>query len=488
MNYAYKRSALVLAVLAGAMACGGNDYLTGPGLTISPNSPTVATKEQFLATVAASQQSQEEGQLARIATMFTQQMSGVGRQQKTMQGYAVTEADVSSYFSRTYTGGGLLDIRKAETMGAAAGDSSFAGIAMVYEALMVGRAASIWGDIPLSEAVGDSVSPHLDPQEQVYVTVQAKLDTAILWIPKSTGANTGPGGVDLVYSGDRTKWVAAANTLKARYYMHWAEAQATGGASATAATVACGGSCITKARDAAALGIKLAANDFRTFHSGASTEWNFWYQFMVVSRAGDLGAGQTLIDTLKNRRTANGDQRIKAYFDSVTVGATFDFRGGDRNGNLAAGNFSQLSATRLGQGYRQPIISAAETYGLLAEAESRLGNDANALAALNNAKAQSAAQNAVTVPAAVGLVGAALLREIKAEEYIGKFQTIEVWNDYKRNCYPVLTPAGTATEVPGRLQYGSGERSTNPNIPSVAAQPARNRNDPKGCSDPTHAT
>ncbi len=166
---------------------------------------------------------------------------------------------------------------------------------------------------------------------------------------------------------------------------------------------------------------------------------------------------------------------------------TFVFRGGDRNGAVSAGAFSTLSTTRIGQGYRQPIISAAENFGLLAEAEARLGNDAGALVALNQAKAASAAQNGVPVPpAAAGLSGAALLTEIKAEEWIAKFQTIEVWNDYKRNCYPRLAPAGSNTDIPGRLLYGSAERATNPNVPAVSAQPARNHNDPKACSDSTH--
>lgn len=484
MNRLFSRNAVAIALVAGSVGC--KDYLTGPNLTVSPNSPVTATKEQFFAAVAASQQSQEEGQLARWANMFTQEMAGIGRQQKTYQGYSVTEGDVTGYFSRTYTGGGLVDVRQAEALGVAQGDSSFAGVAMVYEALMMGRAASLWGDIPYSEAVSNVVSPKLDLQEQVYAAVQAKLDTAVLWIPKTTGTNTGVGGVDLVYGGNRAKWVAAANTLKARYYMHWAEPQAVGGSSATAASTACGGNCLTKARAAATVGIQTAADDFRTYHSTVSTEWNFWYQFIVVNRSGDLGAGQTLIDSLKARRVATGDQRIRAYFDSVAVTGGFDFRGGDRNGTTSPGNVSTLSATRLAQGYRQPIISAAENFGLMAEADARLGNDALALTELNQAKAASAAQNGVTVPAAPLLVGAALLREIKAEEWIAKFQTIEVWNDYKRNCFPKLTPAGTNTDIPGRLLYGSAERSTNPNIPAVADQPLRNRNDPKPCSDPTH--
>jgi starch-binding outer membrane protein, SusD/RagB family len=473
-----------LLLLVAAAGC--SDWLTGPGLTISPNSPVQASKEQLFAAVQTSQESQEEGNLARWASMFTQQMAGVGRQHATFQVYSITEQDVSSYFSRTYTGGGLVDVRQVQQVAKDQGDSTFAGIAMVYEALMIGRAASIWGDIPYSEAVGDVAQPKLDSQEQVYAAIQAKLDTAISWIPKTGGANAGPGAVDLVYAGDRAKWVAAANTLKARYYMHWVEAQLVGGSSGALATTACGGNCLQKAETAANAGIKSAANDFRTFHSANTTEWNFWYQFLVVARTGDVAAGGALVDTLKARRTTLGDQRVKAYYDSTLAGGVWDFRGANKDGT--GSNLSVLSATRLAQGFRQPIITATENFLLLAESQARQGSDATALTSLNSAKAAAATSNAVTVPPAGVLAGAALLREIKVEEWISLFQNIEAWNAYKRNCAPQLTPAGSNTDLPGRLLYGSGERNANPNIPSttVQSQTPRNKNDPKPCSDATH--
>ena len=477
----------ICAALFLAATNGCKDFLTGPGLTVNPNSPVTASKEQFLASVAASQQSLEEGGVAKALVSWAQQMTGIARQSLTAQLYGFTELDVSAQFTRTYGGGGLVDILQAERLAKVQGDSSFAGIAMVYEALMMGRAASMWGDIPYSEAAGSIATPKLDPQERVYAAIQAKLDTAVAWISKTGGANAGPGTTDLVYGGDRTKWTQAAYTLKARYAMHWVAAQLSGGTAL--ATIACGGDCLQKTVDAATAGLSSSANDFRTFHSTSSTEWNFWYNFLVVYRPGDYSAGGTLVDTLKARRTALGDKRVQAYFDSVIVGGLFDFRGANRNGVVPAGGtaFSVLSATRLAQGFRQPIVTAAENLLLLAEAQSRLGNDGPALVALNAAKAASAAANGVAVPPAGALSGAALLYEIKMEEWIVLFQNIEAWNAYKRNCVPRLTPAGTATDIPCRLQYGVDERNANPNIPDPASQPTRNRNDPKACSDPAHA-
>ena len=74
---------LTSGLLLALSLAGCSDWLTGPGLTISPNSPVKASKEQLFGAVQASQESQEEGNLARWAAMFTQQMAGVGRQHAT---------------------------------------------------------------------------------------------------------------------------------------------------------------------------------------------------------------------------------------------------------------------------------------------------------------------------------------------------------------------------------------------------------------------
>ncbi len=472
-------------VVPAALLVGCSDYLTGPGLTISPNDPTEGTIDQFFAAIVASQVTQQEGLLARLSGMFVQHFSGTGRQHKVMGAYSVTEGDIDEYFTRIYTGGGLVDLRKVQALAKELGDSTYAGITMFWEALSVGTAASLWGDIPYSEAVTDGISkPTLDPQEAVYHGVISKLDTAILWIAKTAGLNRGPQTSDLVYAGDRTKYVQAANTLKARLAMHWVEAQLVGGASATAATTACGGDCLTLARDAALLGIASNANNLNTYHGAPSAEWNIWHQFIVVERNGDIGAGKALVDTVKARRGA-GDQRVAAYFDSVSVGAgAFDFRGADQNG--IGTPFSTLSATRINPSFRQPLLTAAENSLILAEAQFRLGAAGPALTALNAARAFSAGQLAVAVPALGALSGTALLTAIKAEKWITMFQNIDAWSDYKRNCYPALTPATGATAIPGRLLYGENERQTNSNIPAVSQQPARNENDPKACNDPTH--
>ena len=57
------------------------------------------------------------------------------------------------------------------------------------------------------------------------------------------------------------------------------------------------------------------------------------------------------------------------------------------------------------------------------------------------------------------------------------FPNTEVWNDYRRTCYPNLAPASDSF-IPARLVYGTDERRANPNIPSPSQRPKRNQLDP----------
>ena len=95
--------------------------------------------------------------------------------------------------------------------------SCISGIAEVLEAMDIGFAADVWGDIPYAEAVGANTTPAFEPQMQVYTDLLTLLDKAIA----DMGAGgTGPAGHDLIYNGSAAKWIEAAHTLKARIYLH----------------------------------------------------------------------------------------------------------------------------------------------------------------------------------------------------------------------------------------------------------------------------
>jgi hypothetical protein len=166
MNRVTLNTALgVLLAATGALAC--NSFLSGPKLTENPNAPTTASRDQLFLSVQASQFIQLEGAMVRTACMWMQQCVGVDRQYLTLGTYQTVEDDFSGQFSRVYTGGGLLDIRKIEVSAEASGDQVYAAIAKIWEAYVMGTAADVWGNVPYSEAGTDVQYPHLDPQATV---------------------------------------------------------------------------------------------------------------------------------------------------------------------------------------------------------------------------------------------------------------------------------------------------------------------------------
>jgi hypothetical protein len=500
------RAGLALSLtLAGVTGC--KDWLTGPGKSENPNSPVSATAAQQLIAVQASAWTRLEGQLARNAAMYTQQMIGSNNQQLTYgTQYQYLETDVGGQMTGFYTGAGLIGLRNIQAYSKTAGDPFMEGIGKAWEGFTMGMAASIWGDLPYSEAVSTFTTPKLDPQLDIYNAIQLKLDTAITLLQgaPTTGACEAS---DVVYcaSGvtratEITRWVKAAHTMKARFYLHLAERN---GAAAYALALAQAQLGIDEVPTSVNNAIDgQGPGDFRSWHGTTlDQDGNIWAEFLT-SRL-DISAGNVMIQILKAHcPTCAGavDPRLSRYFDQ----AGGQYVGKDRNNNsvpagVAASNLN--TPVRRALAFRQPIVTWAENQMIIAEAAcapdvtvkptgktcTNAGGVAASLAAVNAVRAS------VGVPA-LAAYSATPLDDIITEKYIVQFQNIDVWNDYKRTCLPsTILPSGTATEVPGRIVYAQGERNANANIPAPNVYPAgtsaaavgspfRNWNDPNSCS------
>ena len=453
-----------LSLVVGAAAC--TSFLTDSTASTDPNNPATVTTAQLFTAVQAAQFIAQEGNPAFLTCLFMQQCQGVGGRFVSQESeYTITNATANAEFAGVYGGGGLLDIKTIESRSDAAGDLQYKGIAEVWEALVIGTAADVWGDIPYREAAGDAAHPAFDPQLQVYDDVEAKLDQAITDLG---GAGPGPGANDFVYGGDVAKWKAAAYTLKARYFLHQVEAR--------------GSSKYQDAIDAATNGIATHAGDFLTFHTTATFERNVWYQFQVNSGFGDdIVAGATLVNIMN----AQSDPRRAQYFGKTPNG---NYGGVDINGGVGPNGVSGLKGTRNDPGFRQPIVTSDENSLILAEANFVLHGAAAAQPFLD----QERSSNGLSPITAT-------LQSIMTEKYIALFQNVEVWSDYKRTCLPALQPFNNPSfggQIPGRLYYGSAEENTNTNTPSSAEQLQhggdvvsgagisgfRNPNDPNPCT------
>lgn len=116
--------AIASIVVAGVMV-GCGDYLSGPKLSDDPNKQqTVRTPNQYFIPVQANTWFFQEGQVARFAAIWHQQMAGTQRQFSSFDVYTVGEADLEGEWSSVYTGGGIIDARKLQAAAAAISDST----------------------------------------------------------------------------------------------------------------------------------------------------------------------------------------------------------------------------------------------------------------------------------------------------------------------------------------------------------------------------
>jgi hypothetical protein len=399
------------------------------------------------------------GDLARITSMFMQSMAGVGNQYQVFDKYSL-DASTNGDFTTPYGGAGLIDLKRVEADARASGDKTMLGIALTMKAWLLSVTADIWGDEPYTEAAQPDQfpTPKYDPQQVVYDSLQNALSDAIANLGAGTGA--GPSAAELVYKGDRAKWTALAHTLKARLYLHVAERDP---------------SAYAKALAEANQGISSNAGDYVTVQTSTAGEQNDWYQFQVVgSRTSYMRAGAFGVNLLTN----TNDPRLNELYQKSTSATTIV---GATPGQSLTSAMGNVSAKRLADTYGQPLVTYNENLLIKAEALFKAGNTQAALDTLN--KERAAWGTAVNWHSAITLApiaGPVTLEQIMNEKYIVLFQNIESWNDYKRTCFPKLTPGNGAVAIPARLLYPTSERQTNgANVP---ADPVRNWNDPNACS------
>jgi len=437
-NY-LRRIALAALVVSSAAAC--KDFLSGGELSNDPNRPQVVTNRNIFVGIQSATWALFSSDLSRLSGLFTQQLLGAQSQYIPLYQYAIDENATGGFHSALYGAGGLVDIRKLQQRSKDISDFTMLGIAQVLEGMVIGQGADYFGDLVYKGALqgGD---PTLTKQLEVYDSVQAVLDAGIVNLASTAATNAGPGQGDLVYGGDAASWTALAHTVKARFYLNTAEVRPAAYAQALAE---------------ARLGIQISAGDYHSVWSGRGGETNFFYQFVNEQRNGYAQPNAFLWDLMQ----ARNDPRRPVYFAGPVdsdVGTQVDF--GDVDDPT----------------YPQPIFSADEHSLIWAEAAYRTGNQAEALAQLNRYRAA----NGIPIGAEVG---PALLREILTEKYIALFINTQAWTDYRRTCFPNLTPVVTGLKIPGRLFYDALERQTNPNVPSAQDQPTRNEADPANATD-----
>ncbi|MDO7885250.1 SusD/RagB family nutrient-binding outer membrane lipoprotein [Hymenobacter cheonanensis] len=445
---------LLLAGLTIAGGLGGCTKLTR-GFDENPNTASDAPSTLQLTGAQLAEGLFMSGESARTANIWAGVFRGADRQYQALQNYITTTQDYSTPWTIAYQSC-MTQLRIVESKATSVGNKQLTGIAQASEGLMIGTVAALWGDVPYSQAFVENTPPTFDAQATVYAATQTLLTTAIGNLTANAGAGASV-SADIFYGGNQFKWVAAAHSLKARYYLH----------------VKNYASALTEAQQ----GITSSANDLLMPYAGAvGISANPYWDFLNNRTAYLDGVGSyapTLLLARTNSKT-NETARYK-YFYNDSDPSIYS----DRDPNWIDGAFQATSSF--------PLITYVETQAIIAECQARAGNTAAAITALNNLRAYDASTytgsgalytayvasdftpGGVANPTSSGqTAAAALLKEVLLEKYFSLIGQIEEFNDVRRtnNLIGVPINTSTASALPQRFLYPLVELNTNPNTPN----------------------
>lgn len=430
--------------------------LTGGKLDNNPNMATEVPVESLLSAIQVNSFVYNENFNAWLVSIWMQQMSGTARTFENYGRFEVQEDIFDPEWTRVYRGAGLVDLKKLRELAVDAGNRKMEGVAKILEAFLMGTTSSLYGDIPYSEAIV-AETPKLDKMSDLFNALQTLLDEAIADLVSGEGY-VAP-DADHYYGGDAAKWIAVAHSLKARFYLEWAEVNSANYAFA-----------LTESQQ----GIASIADNFKAKHSEISGEENCWYQLEAGARAGNVSGGKFLVELLKSRN----DPRLAIYYDKDADG---NYTGSDPgDGNSSAGFLNP--ETYGSKSWGSEFVTWEEMQFIIAECQYANGDAAGALSTLDGVLAGIEGKFNITLTrySNTGLTGEQVLEAIMMEKYIAMFLNMVVWSDWKRTNYPVFTTTYSDRPVPRRFLYSLQERNANPNIPppSTAGIYTRNENDP----------
>ena len=204
------------------------------------------------------------GHLNRISGMYSGQLIGFSSLYSNIYGYNLSTVESNSEWFALYVGV-LNNMRQLQNNSS---NTLLVGIAEIIEGHAFGTAASLWGGIPYSEAGNPEIEdPTFDSQTSVYSTAIQKLTSGISTLQS---ASSGSLAQDIIYGGNKDKWIEAAYTLIARFNLHKKD---------YAAAIA-----------AASNGISSASGDMKFNPPGIQAgDTNLFATILNGSRAGDLG-------------------------------------------------------------------------------------------------------------------------------------------------------------------------------------------------------
>lgn len=334
------------------------------------------------------------------------------------------------------------------------------GIAQLLTAYNLAVTTDMWGEVPWTEALQGAaiLQPKYDKQSTLYPLIQTYLDDAIISFTAAT--NISAVG-DYIYAGDKAKWIKAAYSLKARYYLRLSNVDTSAASKALTA--------ITNG-----FGSSADAFMFKAYAATATGE-NPWVQFLADRT--HLSVSTSFYNLMNTRN----DPRIDKYFTKI---GTAYVPAPNGTAILTQGGVYSTSAitnsTTAGRTLPTPMMTFHELKFIEAEAKFR-GNNSTWAAALQAAVEANFVFNGLTVAQGTAyytttilprLTAGNELKEILTQKYIALYEheAIEAYNDYRRvpTFLTLANPNNALVGFVWRFPYSTSEEQSNSaNIPSV---------------------
>jgi hypothetical protein len=209
----YKKILLALVILLAGCTKNFLDVNT------DPNNPSKATLGLLLTHVEKSIADglNVNGGIGNITSVYMMQTTT--RENPDQYGITGGSSYTQGPWDFLYTGP-LQDLELMINQAATDGNVTYSGIAKVLKAYTFSQMVDIWGDIPFSEANKLSSAsliayPKWDKSADIYTAIFAMLDDGLADLTNTTAANkVTPSSEDIIYAGDKAKWIRAAKTIK----------------------------------------------------------------------------------------------------------------------------------------------------------------------------------------------------------------------------------------------------------------------------------
>ena len=358
----------------------------------------------------------------------------------------------------------LNDVSSIESSPAT--NNAYKGVALILRSTLASLLTDCWNDVPYSKAIkGKSENiflPSYDKQEDIYTAqggILDNLEKAVVLLTNNTDIIKG----DILYKGDKAKWIRLANSLQVRYLLRVSK----------------------KVNVSAKLQALVTQNNLMTgnadnavipFLSSAPNQW-----FLINEREGRY-ADVRMSKTSENTFIPLSDARMAVYFKptaaSVTAG-TPAFKGLPNGLSRTSQNAFNLNDISLigklfrddVQGVNAPIMTFTELQFCLAEAAQKGLITGSASIYYQAAIQASHDYYKVNVPAGylakpeVSFNGTDNLKKIMTQKWISNFMNgYEAWIDVRRTGFPILPiPADNLNNniFPVRFRYPNVEQAAN---------------------------